>query len=56
MLDPGFTTEEMAALFTPAHRVEAMLRFESALALALADTGLAPKGTPRWWPMHVKAR
>ena len=44
MLDPGFTTEEMAALFTPAHRVEAMLRFESALALALADTGLIPKG------------
>jgi 3-carboxy-cis,cis-muconate cycloisomerase len=44
MLDPGFTTEEMAALFTPAHRVEAMLRFESALALALADVGLVPKG------------
>ena len=42
MLDPGFTTEEMAALFTPAHRVEAMLRFEAALALALADTGLVP--------------
>jgi 3-carboxy-cis,cis-muconate cycloisomerase len=43
MLDPGFTTEEMAALFTPAHRIEAMLRFESALVLALADTGLVPK-------------
>jgi len=44
MLDPGFTTQEMAALFTPAHRVGVMLRFESALALALADTGLVPKG------------
>jgi 3-carboxy-cis,cis-muconate cycloisomerase len=44
MLDPGFTTEEMTALFTPAHRVEAMLQFESALVLSLADTGLVPKG------------
>jgi len=42
MLDPGFTTEEMARIFTAAHRVEAMMRFEAALALALADAGVAP--------------
>ncbi|MGH8949120.1 MAG: lyase family protein, partial [Acidimicrobiia bacterium] len=42
MLDPGFTTEEMARVFNPAHRVEAMATFEGALALALADTGLVP--------------
>ena len=42
MLDPGFTTEGMASVFTPANRVEAMARFEGALALALADAGLVP--------------
>jgi 3-carboxy-cis,cis-muconate cycloisomerase len=42
MLDPGFTTEEMAKVFSAANRVDAMARFEWALALALADTGLAP--------------
>lgn len=42
MLDPGFTTEEMARVFTAARRVEAMTRFEAALALALADAGVAP--------------
>jgi 3-carboxy-cis,cis-muconate cycloisomerase len=42
MLDPGFTTEEMARVFTPANRVEAMASFEGALALALADAGLIP--------------
>jgi 3-carboxy-cis,cis-muconate cycloisomerase len=42
MVDPGFTTEKMARVFAPSARVEAMLRFEAALALALADTGLAP--------------
>jgi len=42
MLDPGFTTEEMARVFTPANRVEEMARFEGALALALADAGLIP--------------
>ena len=40
MLDPGFTTEEMARVFAASNRVEAMMRFEAALALALADTGL----------------
>lgn len=44
MIDPGFTTVEMEAMFSPKARVAAMLRFESALALALADTGLAPTG------------
>lgn len=42
MLDPGFTTEDMARIFTAAHRVEAMTRFEAYLALALADAGVAP--------------
>ena len=40
MLDPGFTTPEMAAVFTPAARVAAMQEFEAALAMALADVGL----------------
>ena len=30
-------------IFTPAHRVEAVVRFEAALALALADAGIAPR-------------
>jgi 3-carboxy-cis,cis-muconate cycloisomerase len=42
MLDPGFSTEKMARIFTAARRVEAITRFEAALALALADAGLAP--------------
>src|SRR5688500_6528699 len=42
MLDPGFTTDEMARVFAAPNRVEAMTRFEAALALALADTGLVP--------------
>ena len=41
MVDPGFTTEEMARIFTAAHRVEAVTRFEAALTLALADAGVA---------------
>jgi 3-carboxy-cis,cis-muconate cycloisomerase len=40
MLDPGFTTPEMADVFTPAARVAAILEFEAALVMALADTGL----------------
>jgi 3-carboxy-cis,cis-muconate cycloisomerase len=40
MLEHGFTTSEMAAVFTPAARVAAMLEFEAALVMALADTGL----------------
>lgn len=42
MLDPGFTTTEMTAVFTAPNRVDALLRFETELALALADVGLAP--------------
>lgn len=45
MLDPGFTTAEMAEVFAPAARVAAMLEFEAALALALADTGLVEMET-----------
>ena len=43
MLDPGFTTEEMSGVFSASRRVEAMAAFEAALALALADTGIAPR-------------
>ena len=39
MLDPGFTTPEMTAVFSPGARVTAMLEYESALTMALADTG-----------------
>ncbi len=42
MLDPGFTTAEMATVFSASSRVGALLQFEAALALALADVGLAP--------------
>jgi 3-carboxy-cis,cis-muconate cycloisomerase len=45
MLEQGFTTPEMAAVFTPAARVEAMLEFEAALVMALADTGFTDRGT-----------
>ena len=42
MTDPGFTTDEMSEVFAAPSRVGAMLRFEAALALALADSGIAP--------------
>jgi 3-carboxy-cis,cis-muconate cycloisomerase len=45
MIDPGFTTAEMAEVFTPAARVAAMVEFEAALAMALADTGFTDMGT-----------
>jgi 3-carboxy-cis,cis-muconate cycloisomerase len=45
MLDQGFTTAEMAEMFTPAARVGAIIEFEAALALALADTGLVDTAT-----------
>jgi 3-carboxy-cis,cis-muconate cycloisomerase len=45
MLEQGFTTAEMAAVFTPAARVAAMLEFEAALALALSDVGLVDTET-----------
>jgi 3-carboxy-cis,cis-muconate cycloisomerase len=41
-IDPGFSTPEMAAVFSDAATVAALLRFEEALALALADTAVAP--------------
>lgn len=41
--DPGFSTETLTTLYSPGSWVDAMLRFEEALALALADTGLAPR-------------
>jgi 3-carboxy-cis,cis-muconate cycloisomerase len=37
-----FTTEEMRAIFSDQRRIQAMLDFESALARALARTGMAP--------------
>lgn len=41
-LQPGFTTAEMAAAFSPQATVEALCQFEAALAWALADTGVVP--------------
>ncbi len=40
--DPGFTTIEMARVFSAGTRVSAFLRFESALASARAEMGLIP--------------
>lgn len=42
-LFPGFSTEALTELYSPESVVAAMLRFEEALALALADAGLAPQ-------------
>jgi 3-carboxy-cis,cis-muconate cycloisomerase len=42
VLEPGYTTPEMSALWTATARVEAILTFEAALAMALADAGIAP--------------
>jgi 3-carboxy-cis,cis-muconate cycloisomerase len=39
---PGFSTAEMDGVWAPASLVAAMMEFEAALALALADAGLAP--------------
>lgn len=39
----GFSTPAMDAIFSPEGVVEAMLSFEAALALALADAGVAPR-------------
>jgi 3-carboxy-cis,cis-muconate cycloisomerase len=41
---PGFSTAEMDGIWAAANMVAAMLEFEAALALALADAGLAPRG------------
>jgi 3-carboxy-cis,cis-muconate cycloisomerase len=40
--DPGFSTAAMTALFSADSRVQAMCRFEAALAGAEADVGLIP--------------
>lgn len=42
MIDPGFTTPTMAALFSPGARVQAMLRVEAALAISQAKAGIIP--------------
>jgi len=41
--DPGFSTPEMTEIWTAERRVTAILQFEAALALGLADAGLAPQ-------------
>jgi 3-carboxy-cis,cis-muconate cycloisomerase len=41
-LDPGFTTPEMAEIWTAAARTGAILEFEAALASSLGEAGLAP--------------
>lgn len=40
--DPGFSTDELARIYSAGRTVGAMLEFEEALALALADAGIAP--------------
>lgn len=40
--DPGFSTQAMTRLLSPAARVAAMCAFEAALARACADAGVAP--------------
>lgn len=42
MIDPGFTTPSMAALFSPGARVQTMLRVEAALAVSQAKAGIIP--------------
>lgn len=41
--DPGFSTEALTGLYSPEATVDAFLQFEEALALALADAGIAPR-------------
>jgi 3-carboxy-cis,cis-muconate cycloisomerase len=45
--DPGFTTPEMTELFSSARTVHAILEFEAALALCLAEVGAAPEEEAR---------
>lgn len=42
-LFPGFSTKELADLYTAESTVAAMLEFEAALAMTLADVGIAPR-------------
>ena len=45
LLDPLFTTDAMRQVFSDRHRLQRMLDFEAALARALAEVGVAPRGT-----------
>lgn len=40
--DPGFSTDELTRIYSAEGTVGAMLEFETALTLALADVGIAP--------------
>lgn len=40
--DSGFSTEALTALYSPGSTVSALLEFEAALAVALAEAGVAP--------------
>jgi 3-carboxy-cis,cis-muconate cycloisomerase len=42
VFDNGFSTPELTVIFSPKARIGAMLEFEAALALTLADAGIAP--------------
>jgi 3-carboxy-cis,cis-muconate cycloisomerase len=42
VFDQGFSTPELTAVFSPETRAAAILEFEAALAMALADAGIAP--------------
>lgn len=43
MFDPGFTTPEMMQIWSASSRAASLLQFEAALALSLADAGVAPR-------------
>lgn len=45
LLDPLFTTDAMRQVFSDRHRLQRMLDFEAALARALVEVGIAPRGT-----------
>lgn len=45
--DPGFSTPEMTAIFSPERRVESMLSVEAALARAQASLGIIPSDVAR---------
>jgi len=44
LLDPLFTTDAMRQMFSDQRRLQTMLDFEAALARALVEIGLAPRG------------
>ena len=45
LLDPLFTTDAMRQVFSDRHRLQRILDFEAALARALVEVGIAPRGT-----------